>query len=63
MPQNENPYVRNYRYFSIRQGKAKEGIFVVSDHAGKHTVVAKEDMVRLDVFMECMLDHLLFQGE
>jgi len=41
----------------------KEGIFVVSDHAGKFAVVVKEDMVRLDVFMECMLNHLLFQGE
>jgi hypothetical protein len=41
----------------------KEGIFVVSDHAGKLAVVIKEDMVRLDVFMECTLNHLLFQGE
>jgi len=41
----------------------EEGIFVVLDHAGKFAVVVEEDMVRLDVFMECMLNHLLFQGE
>ena len=41
----------------------EEGIFVVSDHAGKFAVVVEEDMVRLDVFMECTLNHLPFQGE
>jgi len=37
----------------------KEGIFVVLDHTGQCAVVVEEDMIRLEVLMECTLDHLL----
>jgi hypothetical protein len=41
----------------------KERIFIVSDHACEGAVVVKEYVVRLHIFMKCMLDHFLFRSE
>jgi len=42
----------------------KEGILSILNHTGQSAIIVKEDVIGLDIFMECMLDHLLpDQGE
>ena len=41
----------------------KEGFLAVWDHTGQSAVIIKEDMVGLDIFMECTLDHFLCQDK